>query len=189
MNQRQKKNRLELRFAGSGGQGLLTSGFILAYALGICEDKEVIQTQSYGPEARGGSSRADVIFSDQKIYNPHIESLDLLLCLNQESCDKYAHLLDRNGTLIIDTGVVKPPPDIKSVGGPFSRLAKDKLKKELVTNIIALGFIGSYTHIVSQNSLKKALQAKFGSRFQELNQKALALGFKIGEATLSEYKV
>ena len=67
MNQWQKKNKLELRFAGSGGQGLLTSGFILAYALGICEDKEVIQTQSYGPEARGGSSRADVIFSEQKI--------------------------------------------------------------------------------------------------------------------------
>ncbi len=188
MNLLLKKHKLELRLAGAGGQGLITSGFILAYALGVCEDKEVIQTQSYGPEARGGSSRADVILSDREIYNPHIETLDLLLCLNQESCDKYTYLLGRDGLLVVDTAIVKPPPNIKPVGAPFSTLAREKLKRGMVANIIALGFIGGYTGLVAQCSLEEALRVKFGSHLQELNQKALALGFKIGRETLSEHK-
>ena len=82
------QNRLEIRLAGSGGQGLILAGLILAEAVGIHEGKFVTQTQSYGPEARGGASRSEVVISDQEIDYPQAVKPDILLCMNQAACDQ-----------------------------------------------------------------------------------------------------
>ncbi|MCD6493481.1 MAG: 2-oxoacid:acceptor oxidoreductase family protein, partial [Archaeoglobaceae archaeon] len=98
-------NRFEIRLAGKGGQGLIKSGLILAEAL-AAEGKRVLQLQSYGPEARGGASRSDVIIGDTSY--PGVVSLDVLVALSQEAYDKYLHLVKPNGIVIFDSDLVKP---------------------------------------------------------------------------------
>ena len=97
--------RFEIRLAGKGGQGLIKSGLILAEAAAL-EGKNVVQIQSYGPEARGGASRSDVIIGDTDY--PGVMSLDVLVALSQEAYDKYLPYVKPNGVVIFDSGLVKP---------------------------------------------------------------------------------
>ncbi len=103
--------RYEIRLSGSGGQGLILAGKILAEAAAIYEGLNAVQTQSYGPEARGGASKAEVVISDTEIEYPKAIELDLLLSLTQESCMKYSSDLKEGGILIIDSSFVKDPPE------------------------------------------------------------------------------
>src|SRR5512139_2762594 len=98
--------RYEIRLSGSGGQGLILAGVILAEAAGIHDGKYVCQTQSYGPEARGGASKAEVIISDEEIDYPKAMKPDLLLAMNQRSCDTYLFDLKPNGVLVVDSTFV-----------------------------------------------------------------------------------
>src|SRR3990172_8617479 len=93
----------EVRLSGSGGQGIILGGVILAEAAAIYEKKNAVQSQSYGPEARGGASKADVIISDEEIDYPKALKIDVLLALTQEACNKYIKDLKEGGVLIVDS--------------------------------------------------------------------------------------
>ena len=82
--------RTEIRLAGEGGQGMILAGIILAEAAAMYDDKYAVQTQSYGPEARGGASKAEVIIDSGEIDYPEVINADVLVALSQEACDKYA---------------------------------------------------------------------------------------------------
>ncbi|MGE4561131.1 MAG: 2-oxoacid:acceptor oxidoreductase family protein, partial [Desulfobulbus sp.] len=109
MKQQQKK-RYEMRFSGSGGQGLITAAVIFAEAVGVHDGKYVCQTQSYGPEARGGKSKAEVVISDTPIDYPKARRLDLLLAMNQAACDAYYRDLNPDGLLVVDSSLVEQYP-------------------------------------------------------------------------------
>ncbi|MGW8323373.1 MAG: 2-oxoacid:acceptor oxidoreductase family protein, partial [Thermodesulfobacteriota bacterium] len=96
------KGRYEIRLSGSGGQGLVTAGIILAEAVGRHPDRFVCQSQSYGPEPRGGASKSEVIVSDEEIDYPKAIKPDVLLAMNQSACDTYLFDLKQGGTLIVD---------------------------------------------------------------------------------------
>lgn len=172
-------DRLELRLSGSGGQGLITGGIILAEAA-LKEGLNAIQSQSYGPEARGGASKAEVIISKNEIDYPKVSNCDVLLSLTQLSCDKYLGDLKSGGTLIIDSSVIKPErEDIKVVSVPILSTAQDKLNKPMVANIIALGVIWNVTKVVSKESLEDAVLARVPKGTEELNKLALQEGFAL----------
>ncbi|MCK5227306.1 MAG: 2-oxoacid:acceptor oxidoreductase family protein, partial [Desulfobulbaceae bacterium] len=105
-----KEDRYEIRLSGSGGQGIITAAVILAEAAAIYEDKFVCQTQSYGPEARGGKSKAEVVISDCEIDYPKVIKLDMLLAMNQTACDSYFYNFKPNGLLLVDSTLVKQIP-------------------------------------------------------------------------------
>jgi len=140
----------EIRLSGSGGQGLVFAGTVLAEAIGIYDEKNVAQTQSYGPEARGGASRSDVVVSKGEIYYPKTTKLDLLLALTQEACDQYCFALKENGLLVVDSALVTQLPLREVLGFPFTQVAKDKLKTPIVANMVALGTICALTKVVSK---------------------------------------
>ena len=173
------EDRYDIRLSGSGGQGLIFAGTILAEALGIYENKNVAQTQSYGPEARGGASRSDLVFSSGEIYYPKAIKLDLLLALTQEACDTYYLNLKDDGILLVDSNLVDQPPAREIIGLPFTQTAKEKLGTPVVANIIALGVIVSLTKIVSKESLIEAVNSKSPKAMLDLNLKALELGFEL----------
>src|ERR1035437_4658030 len=100
-------SRYELRFSGAGGQGLITAGIIMAKAASIYEGKQAVQSQSYGPEARGGASKAEGIISDEAIDYPKVTQCDELLAMTQVACDKYSHDLKEGGVLLVDSDLVK----------------------------------------------------------------------------------
>lgn len=175
--------RKEVCLSGSGGQGLILAGIILAEAAGIYDGYEVVQTQSYGPEARGGASRSEVVISNEKIDYPKVLKSDILLALTQESCDKYINRLKNDGLLLADSTNVLKIPDF---GGtiyqyPIEEDAVKVIGNKLVTNIISLGIIVELTDIVSHDAIKKALLDRIPLRVKELNAKALEHGFKVAK--------
>ncbi len=175
----------EIRLSGSGGQGLILAGIILAKAA-VHDKHRTTQTQSYGPESRGGYSRADVIISDTEIYFPEATSFDCLLALTQEACDKYLFDLKEKGVLIVDTSFVKNLSLVSeyTYEVPFTDLAQEKLGSPITTNIISLSFLVRVTGVVKEESLKKAIEESVKPAFVSLNLKAMELGFELA----SQYK-
>lgn len=168
--------RYEIRLGGSGGQGLILMGIILAEAIGIYEGKYVAQTQSYGPEARGGSSKSEVIVSDEEIDYPKAMRLDLLLAMNQRSCDEFFKDLKPEGILIVDSTFVTQTPTPKAIEIPFTRIAREKLGREVVANIVALGALTQIIPMVSPKSMEAAVLARVPKGTEKLNRDALKAG-------------
>lgn len=171
--------QIEIRLSGSGGQGLILAGIILAEGA-LNDGKNSIQTQSYGPEARGGASRAEVIISDTEINYPKVTKCDILLSLTQKSCDKYLDSLKKNGILIIDDTVKVPKrDDINIYHVPILKKAKDDIGTSLVSNIVALGAINGITNIIDKEILKEAILNRVPPGTEEKNKKAYEYGLNI----------
>lgn len=170
----------ELRLSGSGGQGLILAGIILAEAA-LLDGKNVVQSQSYGPEARGGASKAEVIISDGEINYPKVTNCNILLSLTQVACDKYIDSLNKGGYLIIDSSIANKPKrdDIKIFTVPILETAEKKLNKPMVANIVALGCIYELTKVVNQESLEKAVLNRVPKGTEKFNKLALEEGFKL----------
>lgn len=168
--------RYEIRLSGSGGQGLILMGIILAEAIGIYDGKHVAQTQSYGPEARGGSSKSEVIVSDEEIDYPKAMHLDLLLAMSQRSCDEFYPDLKPDGLLIVDSTFVTQVPTPKAFQIPFTRIAREKFKREVVANIIALGALAQLSPIVSSRAVESAVLDRVPKGTEKLNRDALKAG-------------
>lgn len=171
--------RYEIRFSGAGGQGLITAGIILAEAASIIEGKHAVQSQSYGPEARGGASKAEVIISDGPIDYPKATIVDACLAMTQEAADKYANGIKKGGVLLLDSDFVKDEPkgDFKIYKFPIIRTAKEEVGREIVGNVVALGAMIALTDVVKRESGEKAVLAKVPEAFLDLNKKAYSLGY------------
>ena len=170
--------RYEFRLSGEGGQGLVLAGKILTDAAAIYDGLNATQSQSYGPEARGGASRSEVIISDEDIDYPKAVNIDLLLALTQESCDKYHIHLKPNGILIADEEAVTRMPEgkFRIIRLPIVKIAREVVGKALVANIVALGIIAGVSKVVSEESLRSAILARVPKGTEELNIKAFQTG-------------
>ncbi len=155
---------------------MILMGIILAEAIGIYGGKYVAQTQSYGPEARGGSSKSEVIVSDEEIDYPKAMHLDLLLAMSQKSCDEFYPDLKPDGLLIVDSTFVTQVPTAKAFQVPFTRIAREKFNREVVANIIALGALAQLTPIVSARAVESAVLARVPKGTEKLNRNALKAG-------------
>lgn len=173
--------RLEIRLAGSGGQGLILAGIILAEAAGVYDGKFVCQTQSYGPEARGGASKAEVVISDAAIDYPKAIQPDVLLALNQKSLEAFSSDLKPGGLLLVDADLVKEAPASRVLALPFTRIARD-LGRAMAANIVALGALIQLTGAVSLESLTAAVLARVPKGTEDLNRRALAAGVAAAKA-------
>ena len=173
--------RYEIRLAGSGGQGLILAGIILAEAAGVYDGKFVCQTQSYGPEARGGASKAEVVISEAEIDYPKAIRPDVLLAMNQKSLDAYSSDLKPGGLLLVDADLVREVPAGRALAVPFTRIARD-LGKVMAANIVALGALAQLTGVVSFKSLTAAVLARVPKGTEALNREALEAGVAAAQA-------
>lgn len=170
-------DRFEVRLAGTGGQGMILAGIILAEAAAIGAGKSVAQTQSYGPEARGGASKAEVIISDTEIDYPKAIQPDLLLAMSQEACDRYGRDVDPEGWLIVDTEQVKRiPPHPRTVRLPITHMATEEIGRKITANIIGLGIIVGLTQIVPRQAIVQAVERRVPPGTREVNLRALEVG-------------
>ena len=170
--------RYEVRLSGAGGQGLLLIGKVMAEAAAVYDGKNATQSQSYGPEARGGASKSEVIISDEEIDYPKATEIDFLLALTQESCDKYSGDLKPGGILLVDTTFVSRTPEgqFKIYSAPITQKAKDVLGSATVANVVALGMISALTSVVTSESIESAILARVPKGTEDLNTKAFQLG-------------
>lgn len=172
--------RYEVRLSGSGGQGMILAGVILAEAAAIYDDKNATQSQSYGPEARGGASKSEVIISDEDIFYPKATNIDLLLALTQEACNKYIDDLKETGILVVDRDRVQDIPEgkFKVYKLPIMSIAQEKVGKMIVANIVALGVITALSGVVSDEAIESAVLARVPRGTEDLNKKALLAGME-----------
>jgi 2-oxoglutarate ferredoxin oxidoreductase subunit gamma len=173
--------KIQFRLSGTGGQGLITAGIILGEAA-VLDNKKVIQTQSYGPEARGGASKAEVIISNDEIFYPKVSVPDFLLTMSQEAAKKYGQEIKEGGIILVDSSMVSnfENPQAKIIEIPITKLAREEIGKNFVANIIALGAIVGITKIVTFESLKEAVLNRIPTGSEEINIKALELGLQWG---------
>ena len=171
------QDRFEIRLSGSGGQGMIFGSVVLCEAIGKAGGKNVVQSQSYGPEARGGASKADVVVSTEEIYYPKAMKLDLLLAMTQEALDKYYPDLKEDGILIVDTTLVTEFPTENYYGLPFTQLAREEAGHIMVANVIAMGAICAFTDIVPLDILTDAVLARAPRGTEDRNKKALEIGY------------
>jgi 2-oxoglutarate ferredoxin oxidoreductase subunit gamma len=172
--------RYEIRLSGSGGQGLILAGRILAEAAAIYDDNNSTQSQSYGPEARGGASRSDVIISNGEIDYPKATNIDLLLAFTQEACDKYIADLKKDGILLTDSKEVTniPPGEFRICVFPITEIAEKETGKTMVANIVALGLITGLSKIVTPSAMEQAIRARVPKGTDEINLKAFRKGLE-----------
>ncbi len=176
-------NHVEMRLSGSGGQGLILAGIILAEAA-LLDGKNAIQSQSYGPEARGGASKAEVIISDAEIDFPKVQSPDLVLALTQVASDKYIETIKEDGVVVVDD-TIELPADLKAksiVQVPIMRTAAEKVGKSIVANIVALGLIAGLTNCATKESVVKAVLSRVPKGTEDLNKSALEEGYRLAAA-------
>lgn len=176
-----------IRFSGSGGQGLITAGIIFSEAA-VLAGYHISQTQNYGPEARGGASRTDVIFSEDDIYYPKPASLDILVALTQESVDKYYRDMKDGGTMIVDGTLVGSLPCSDAIVIPFTRLAREKIGNALTANIIALGTTIAFLDGFNTEFVERSIAKRFNKGFVDTNIKAFQLGYKEGKDAFKKHK-
>lgn len=177
-------DRLELRLSGSGGQGIILAATLIADAAAQ-SGKQVVKTQSYGPEARGGASKAEVIIDQQTIDFPEVDRPDITLCLSQPAHEKYANQTRAGGLLLYDAGLVTPADDqgqIELVGIPFTEIAGRELGKTVVANIVAVGALLALSDFTPASAVEDAIGRRLPSKIVELNLLALDLGRTHGAA-------
>ena len=171
----------QIRIGGVGGQGIVLAGRLLGKAAALFDGKEAVCTQSYGPEARGGASRADVIISDQPVDYPYVIEADVLAVLFQEAYTRFRSRVRPGAMLIVDSGLVQPFANETNVHAiPATRIAAD-LGSRLVTNIVILGYLVGMTGVVSGESLAEAIRATVKQQHVELDIKALDAGLSLAQ--------
>jgi len=175
--------RCRMIFSGSGGQGVITAAIIFAEAALLYEGLNAVQSQSYGPEARGGASRSDVIIADAEIRYPKVIEPNVLVCLTQEAYSKFSGLLRPNGLLLTDSHYVRQEKtvDARQVELDMYKRVMEEIGRPIVFNICMLGALISLTQLIKPDSVMKVLETRIPAGFLGLNQQALEIGLQMAE--------
>lgn len=165
-------------FSGAGGQGIITAAIILAEAAVLHENLLAVQSQSYGPEARGGATRSDVIISDTEIHYPKVSQPNVLVCLTQTAYNKFHGIIRPGGLMVTDTRYVKTERkvDARRIELPMYRSVMEKIGNPVVLNICMLGAVISLTNLIRPESIMSVLNTRIASAFLDMNRTALDLG-------------
>jgi len=180
------EDRYEVRLAGEGGQGMILAGVILAEAAAVHDGLNAVQTQSYGPEARGGASRSEVIIARGEIDYPKVMVADLLLCMSQEACDRFYNQVKEDGCIIVDSTNVSRVPSHRAIAVPITQIAERETGRRITASMVALGFLSGLSGVVSKQALEKAVADRVPAGTEEMNLKALAAGFAEAERRRGE---
>ena len=178
----------EIRIAGFGGQGVILSAAIIGKASCIFQNDYATMTQSFGPEARGGSSSAQVILSDEPVAYPYITQPDILIVMSQEAFTRFSPELKDGGILIVEQDLVRVAglkSGIKLFSVPVTRLAEE-LGKKMVLNVVMVGFFGAVTGLLDPENLRKAVEDSVPPASQKLNLQAFDKGFEYGMKFIAE---
>jgi 2-oxoglutarate ferredoxin oxidoreductase subunit gamma len=172
--------RIEVRICGLGGQGVVLAGQILGRAA-VFDGKNVVQTQSYGSEARGSAAKSEVIISDEKIGYPMVRKCDILVAMSQSALDKHIKDLKENATLLVDKDLVKKIPKIKAKIYKLqtTKIAETQLKSKMYANVIMLGALTKITKIVSKQAIQKAVKTSVRANTTKTNLHALQKGLNL----------
>ena len=175
------RGRVEVRFGGFGGQGIILAGYILGRAATVHSGRNAVMSQSYGPQSRGGACQTEVVISDSEIAYPRVTNTDVVVAMSQEAYRKYGLGRPDNALLIVDEDLVTLDHDAERGRpvrtAPATRLAEG-LGKRIIANIVMLGFLTGATDLLDVDAVREAVAASVPNAFQELNVSAFDAGFQ-----------
>lgn len=173
---------MELRLAGSGGQGVILASIILAEAA-VLSGGNAAQSQSYGPEARGGACKAEVIVDKGEILFPKVQSPSFLLALTQQAAEQYAEGVPEDAIVMLDNSIETPASLARNkvIKVPVLETAKEKIGKAFTANIVAVGAINDILKLASRDKLEEAVKLHIPKGTEEINMRALLEGEKLCE--------
>jgi len=179
--------RKDIRIAGFGGQGVILAGIVIGKAASLHDNMFAVQTQSYGPEARGGASRTEVVISDNDIDYPKVQYPDIFVAMSHEALMKYLEGLKDGGTLIVDPDMIKEEEiipfiekhNINYFKAPATRTAKEKIGLGIVANIVMIGAITKATNVISEEAARKAIAESVPPGTEEKNIAAFDAGLEL----------
>jgi 2-oxoglutarate ferredoxin oxidoreductase subunit gamma len=177
--------RTEVRFSGFGGQGIILAAVILGRAAVMYDNKYAVQTQVYGPEARGGASMSAVIIDDEPVLFPKVTNPDIYVIMSQEGFEKYGVQATRESVMLVDSTLVHSRPSCRCVEVPATREARETLGRDIVANIIMLGALVAATGVVSREAIERAILDSVPKGTESLNLKAMKRGFELVEQGVS----
>jgi len=181
-------SRFEIRMAGLGGQGIVLAGIIIGTAASIYGGKNATQTQSYGPEARGGACKTEIVIGDEEIDYPKVEQPDIVAVMSQEAYNTYVREIKKNGTLLYDSSMILQTRPINNVSVhevPATRIA-EQLGKKIVANMVMIGAIIAITKIVDIQSVEKAIARSVPRGTEKLNIEAFNRGYEYAKKLLKK---
>ena len=179
--------RVEVRFAGFGGQGIIKSGIIVAAAASIYGGKNAVQTQSYGPESRGGACKSEVVMSEEEIDFPKVVEPDVLVVMSQHAYNEYAEHVKVGGIMIMDPGMIPHEKELSNVRVfrvPATKIAEE-LGRKIVANIVMIGAFVAITSLLDENAVKESVRENIPRGTEELNFSAFEKGFEYGKSIKS----
>lgn len=172
--------RTEIRISGFGGQGVVLAGYILGKGLAIYDGFDAVMTQSYGPEARGGASSANVVLSDEPIDYPFVLQPDILVALSQEGYTRYRPTVKPDAMILIDEDLVIPEEGDRPYTIPATRLAEE-LGRRIVANMVMLGFFTAMTGLIERDAMEEAIKTSLKPKTVLLNLNAFAAGYRYAD--------
>ena len=173
-------------FAGFGGQGVVTAGYITGQAAAIYDDKESTLTRVYGPEARGSACYSGVVVDEEEIDYPYLLRPEIMVIMSQEAYEKFLPQLIDGGVLIIDSSLVKSDEQAekyKLYRVPATRIAEE-MGARVVANVVMLGFVGRIWDGVTVKGLLESVRATIPKRHRDLNLRAFERGIELGEKAM-----
>lgn len=180
--------KVEIRFSGFGGQGIILAGYISGKAATLQDGRNATLTQSYGPESRGGACSAQLIISDEPVLYPHLTRPDILVAMSQQAYKSYRDELKPGGLMVIDEGLVEigePRPDVRLLSVPATRFA-EQMGRQIVANIVMLGFFTAVSGAISEEGMRRAILSSVPPGTEDLNTRAFDMGFRHGQEALGE---
>jgi 2-oxoglutarate ferredoxin oxidoreductase subunit gamma len=174
-------SRTEILIGGVGGQGVVLSGILLGTAATLFDGKQAVQTQSYSSELRGGSTRAEVIISEEPVTDPQVRKPDILIALAEDALSKYIHRIKPKGLLVIDSDLVKgaKPGDYEILAIPATSIADKEMGNIVVANLIILGALLKKTGLLSVEAMEKAIEVSVPKKAITLNLNAFRRGLNL----------
>jgi len=173
--------RTEIRFSGFGGQGIILAAVILGRAAVMYDNKYAVQTQVYGPEARGGASMSAVIIDDEPILYPKVTNPNIFVIMSQEGYEKYGVQAGTQAVMLVDSSLVHSRPSCRYIEVPATQEARETLGRDIVANIVMLGALVAATGVVSREAIEKAILDSVPKGTESLNLKAMKKGFELAE--------
>ena len=161
----------EIRICGFGGQGIILAGVVLGEAATRAGHRAV-QTQSYGPESRGGAARAEVVISSEPIDYPRVSRPDVVVALSQAGYDRFGHDVADDGIVLVDEALVEAE-GVTSV--PFTTTAEE-VGRKIVSNVVMVGYLGALIEVIPHDVLESTVLANIPAGTEDLNRKAVTAG-------------
>lgn len=180
--------KVEIRFSGFGGQGIILAGYISGKAATLHDKRNATLTQSYGPESRGGACSAQLIVSDEAVLYPHLTRPDVLVAMSQQAYERYRDELATGGLMLVDTDLVDPGkirPDVRFLSVPATRLAEE-LGRAIVANIVMLGFFTATSGAISEEGMRSAILSSVPPGTEDLNRRAFERGLDYGKDAIDQ---